>query len=137
MDTNINCCDKSIKCRFSVDLKSVKRRPLRSIHSCRSVHHTPTQEASAQAPSWLAERASSASTLRRLTIPRCSHELVEQSSHLSLGRHCCGSPQSIADQQTKNNPKVLFILARLLDYLFVQASPLAVFITEMTTQLHV
>ena len=87
-------------------------------------HAIKNQPASAVAPSWL---ASSASMLRRLTIPRCSHQLVEQSSHLSLGRHL----RAFRRQRyikTGDREQLLAIFVRLFDVVFVQASPLADFL---------
>lgn len=89
----------------------------------------PSHTNTSQPQQWLhlGQLASSASMLRQLTIPSCSHELVEQSSHLSLGRHCCWSPvdSAIKNKQLK---ELLSVFVRLIDYLFVQASPLTAFL---------
>lgn len=50
---------------------------------------------------------------RQLTIPRCSHQLVEQSSHLSLGRHCGGSFVDISINAIRYNSSV-FLLCCIL-----------------------
>lgn len=143
MDTDINSQRKSVNAAEFWRL-CVKNSPRQCgyIHSCRSDHHT-AQATLSLSGSILANKL--ASFLRQLTIPRCSHQLVEQSSHLSLGGH--GGEYSF---DTGNTLRYLLSLFRekrgkLIACKFVKASPLEgfhvngpgqllVLIKEVTTQ---